>query len=170
MYRTGVELCCGKGPGFREPSRETANTVQAHTGDTRRVLTSVVKREPGPPAKVPKSWPSETMWEGTDSQDVGLEAAIIQRKRNSSLVESACAEDSTGLKPCTEAAGPRRPFGGVRAVGERCASRRRESGRAPGGSASANADASNDKAGQKPARRKTKGSCPTLNGAGSVGA
>ena len=39
----------------------------------------------------------ETMWEGIDSQDVGLEAAIIQRKRNSSLVESACAEDVTGL-------------------------------------------------------------------------
>ena len=39
----------------------------------------------------------ETMWEGTDSQDVGLEAAIIKRKRNSSLVESACAEDVTGL-------------------------------------------------------------------------
>ena len=44
------------------------------------------------------------MWEGIDSQDVGLEAAIIQRKRNSSLVESACAEDVTGLKPDTEAA------------------------------------------------------------------
>ena len=39
----------------------------------------------------------ETMWEGPDSQDVGLEAAIIERKRNSSLVESACAEDVTGL-------------------------------------------------------------------------
>ncbi len=44
----------------------------------------------------------ETMWEGPDSQDVGLEAA----------------------------------------------------------------DISNDKAGEKPARRKTKGSCPTLIGAG----
>lgn len=44
------------------------------------------------------------MWEGIDSQDVGLEAAIIERKRNSSLVESACAEDVTGLKLDTEAA------------------------------------------------------------------
>ena len=44
------------------------------------------------------------MWEGIDSQDVGLEAAIIERKRNSSLVESACAEDVTGLKSDTEAA------------------------------------------------------------------
>ena len=44
------------------------------------------------------------MWEGIDSQDVGLEAAIIKRKRNSSLVESACAEDVTGLKLTTEAA------------------------------------------------------------------
>ena len=39
----------------------------------------------------------------TDNQDVGLEAATIQRKRNSSLVESSCAEDVTGLKLCTEA-------------------------------------------------------------------
>ena len=46
----------------------------------------------------------QTRWEGIDSQDVGLEAAIIQRKRNSSLVESSCAEDVTGLKLCTEAA------------------------------------------------------------------
>ena len=46
----------------------------------------------------------ETMWEGIDSQDVGLEAAIIKRKRNSSLVESARAEDVTGLKHTAEAA------------------------------------------------------------------
>lgn len=47
----------------------------------------------------------ETMWEGTDSRDVGLEAAIIKRKRNSSPVESARAEDVTGLKHAAEAAG-----------------------------------------------------------------
>ena len=39
----------------------------------------------------------ETKWEGINSQDVGLEAAIIERKRNSSLVEFSCAEDVTGL-------------------------------------------------------------------------
>lgn len=44
------------------------------------------------------------MWEGEDSQEVGLEAATLERKRNSSLVESACAEDVTGLKLFTEAA------------------------------------------------------------------
>src|SRR5699024_8252397 len=37
------------------------------------------------------------MWKGTDSQEVGLEAAILQRKRHSSLVETVRAEDSTGL-------------------------------------------------------------------------
>lgn len=37
-----------------------------------------------------------------------------------------------------------------------------------GGIRSANADISNDKAGEKPARRKTKVSCPTLIGAGLV--
>lgn len=81
------------------------------------------------------------MWEGIDSQDVGLEAAIIQRKRNSSLVESACAEDVTGLKSDTEAADL--PYGQV--VGERCVSLRRCIGRYAGGITSANADASNDK-------------------------
>ena len=37
------------------------------------------------------------MWCCGDSQDVGLEAAIIERKRNSSLVKRHCAENPTGL-------------------------------------------------------------------------
>ena len=37
------------------------------------------------------------MWERIDNQEVGLEAAILQRKRNSSLVKRACAENVTGL-------------------------------------------------------------------------
>ena len=43
------------------------------------------------------------MWIRKDNQDVGLEAAIIERVRNSSLVKWFCAEDPTGLKPGTEA-------------------------------------------------------------------
>ena len=39
-----------------------------------------------------------------DSQEVGLEAAILERVRNSSLVECTCADNSPGLKPVTEAA------------------------------------------------------------------
>ena len=39
----------------------------------------------------------------SDNQDVGLEAAIIERVRNSSLVERSGAENLTGLKPFTEA-------------------------------------------------------------------
>jgi four helix bundle protein len=51
----------------------------------------------------------QRMWDGQDNQEVGLEAAILERKRNSSLVEQlSCAEDVAGLKPCTEAAGVRR--------------------------------------------------------------
>jgi hypothetical protein len=38
-----------------------------------------------------------------DSQEVGLEAAILKRKRNSSLVKWICAENVRGLKPPTEA-------------------------------------------------------------------
>ncbi len=51
-------------------------------------------------------------------------------------------------------------------VGERSVSLRRCVVKHAGGIRSANADISNDKAGEKPARRKTKGSCPTLIGAG----
>ena len=36
------------------------------------------------------------MWDRTDSQEVGLEAATLQRVRNSSLVESAGAENIRG--------------------------------------------------------------------------
>ena len=60
----------------------------------------------------------ETKWKGTDSQEVGLEAAILERKRNSSLVQFFCAENVTGLKSCAEAAGA--IFLGIHcAVGER---------------------------------------------------
>ena len=43
------------------------------------------------------------MLDRSDNQDVGLEAAIIERVRNSSLVEQSGAENLTGLKPDTEA-------------------------------------------------------------------
>ena len=46
-----------------------------------------------------------TMSECTDNQEVGLEAATLERVRNSSLVKCSGAENSTGLKPSPEAAG-----------------------------------------------------------------
>ena len=55
------------------------------------------------------------MWDCTDSQEVGLEAATLERVRNSSLVEWSCADNVTGLKPRAEAVDFR--FAGV--VGER---------------------------------------------------
>jgi hypothetical protein len=45
------------------------------------------------------------MWERSDNQEVGLEAATLQRKRNSSLVKRTCAKNVTGLKHDTEATG-----------------------------------------------------------------
>ena len=39
-----------------------------------------------------------------DNQEVGLEAATLERVRNSSLVKCSCADDVTGLKIRTEAA------------------------------------------------------------------
>ena len=42
------------------------------------------------------------MWDREDNQEVGLEAAILERVRNSSLVEWSRAENSTGLKRTAE--------------------------------------------------------------------
>jgi hypothetical protein len=63
------------------------------------------------------------LWRRADSQEVGLEAAILERVRNSSLVEWHRAENVPGLKPPTEAADGRErlPVRGAAAamVGER---------------------------------------------------
>ena len=44
------------------------------------------------------------MWDCLDSQEVGLEAATLERVRNSLLVKCSGADDVTGLKVSTEAA------------------------------------------------------------------
>ena len=44
------------------------------------------------------------MWDCPDSQEVGLEAATLERVRNSSLVEWSCADNLAGLKHGTETA------------------------------------------------------------------
>jgi hypothetical protein len=59
------------------------------------------------------------MWSRSDNQDVGSEAAIIERVRNSSLVKWFCADNSAGLKLGTEAADLERPSGRFGMVGER---------------------------------------------------
>ena len=55
------------------------------------------------------------MSECIDNQEVGLEAATLERVRNSSLVKCSGADNVTGLKHVTEAAG----VYFVHAVGER---------------------------------------------------
>ena len=45
------------------------------------------------------------MFECIDNQEVGLEAAILERVRNSSLVKCSGADNVTGLKLVTEATG-----------------------------------------------------------------
>ena len=47
----------------------------------------------------------ETMFGCRDNQEVGLEAAILERVRNSSLVKCSGADNVTGLKLVTEAVG-----------------------------------------------------------------
>ena len=45
----------------------------------------------------------ETLFECIDNQEVGLEAATLERVRNSSLVKWSGADNVTGLKSETEA-------------------------------------------------------------------
>ncbi len=98
-----------------------------------------------------------------DNQEVGLEAAILERVRNSSLVEWCCADNVAGLKPPTDAA-DQAPcscgdVGGRRGVvGERPRRRGSRTGRCGGAPGSANAGMSSVKADAKSAHRKPKGS------------
>jgi hypothetical protein len=63
------------------------------------------------------------MWDRIDNQEVGLEAAILERVRNSSLVKWFRADNVAGLKHTAEAValtrvpGPPRKWGGSRCVG-----------------------------------------------------
>src|SRR5881398_2342243 len=43
------------------------------------------------------------MWDCPDNQEVGLEAATLERVRNSSLVKWSCADNVAGLKRTAEA-------------------------------------------------------------------
>ncbi len=43
------------------------------------------------------------MWGRLDNQEVGLEAATLERVRNSSLVKWSCADNVAGLKYTAEA-------------------------------------------------------------------
>jgi hypothetical protein len=82
----------------------------------------------------------QTMWSCRDSQEVGLEAATLERVRNSSLVERDCADNVTGLKPCTEAWDCRKTL-----VGERSDSGEGGSTRIVGAVRSENAGMSSEK-------------------------
>ena len=105
------------------------------------------------------------MSECIDNQEVGLEAAILERVRNSSLVKCSGADNVTGLKLVTEAADAHF-LRIVCVVEERSVCLRRCAVRHAGGIRSANADMSSDKGSEKLPRRKPKVSCATFIGAG----
>lgn len=51
------------------------------------------------------------MWSRGDNQEVGLEAATLERVRNSSLVKWFCADNVAGLKRTAEAVATTRNAG-----------------------------------------------------------
>ncbi|STO15483.1 Uncharacterised protein [Mobiluncus mulieris] len=53
------------------------------------------------------------MWSRVDNQEVGLEAAILERVRNSSLVKWFRADNVAGLKRTAEVAASTRVHGSI---------------------------------------------------------
>ena len=97
----------------------------------------------------------ERTWRHSDSQEVGLEAAILERKRNSSLVKRLCTDNSTGLKYRAEAADLMILRSHV-LVGEHSVRRRSSTERTNGADRRDPAGISSDKGGENPPRRKSK--------------
>ena len=85
--------------------------------------------------------------------------------RNSSLVESICAEDLTGLRHKPKLCN----MMNVMLVGERSVSRRRRIERESGGIRSENAGMSSEKVGENPTDRKSKDSRGRFVRPGGVG-
>ena len=83
----------------------------------------------------------------TDNQEVGLEAATLERVRNSSLVKWSGADNVTGLKPGAEATGFARKRG---AVGERSQAGEAAAEASRGGMGSENAGMSNERGVRNP--------------------
>ncbi len=81
------------------------------------------------------------MFECIDNQEVGLEAAILERVRNSSLVKCSGADNVTGLKLTTEATGAASRC----AVGERSHGREAAEESSCGALGSENAGMSNER-------------------------
>ncbi len=95
---------------------------------------------------------------GADNQEVGLEAATLERVRNSSLVESGGADNVAGIKSATDAMDRSSPASHLRArrsgrgcmVGERRIRRRSRSGSSGGVDTSADAGMSSETHGENP--------------------
>ena len=98
------------------------------------------------------------MSECTDNQEVGLEAATLERVRNSSLVKWSSADNVTGLKLVTEAAGAR-GLRTDRAVGERSQASEAAAEASRGGLGSENAGMSNERGVRIPST-----DCPRIPG------
>jgi hypothetical protein len=108
------------------------------------------------------------MSERSDSQEVGLEAAILERVRNSSLVECAGADNGAGLKSSAEAADHPAREGRV-VVGERCQGGEAAPARGGGALASENAGMSSRRTVNKPSHRMAEVSSARFIHGGLVG-
>ena len=89
MFRAGGRALNGRGapPGYRSQSNSECRDVKGRSETVGDKLHGQKGNSPDPPLRSLNRAKCKRKWEHADSQDVGLEAAIIERVRNSLLAE-----------------------------------------------------------------------------------
>ncbi len=141
-------------PGYRSQPNSECRRHRSGSETVGDKLHGQKGNSPDPLLRSPSPAQWKRMWERADNQDVGLEAATIERVRNSLLVE------------CTPAPTIQRGYAGHRSTGPSLwlggrgafAVRRSRLGTDGGALRSEDAGISSEKTGENPVRRKPKGS------------
>ena len=89
---------------YRTQSNSECRDVQPGSQTAGDKLRGREEKSPDRRLRSPNRAKWKRKWDRPDSQEVGLEAAILETTSNIGLVERSCAENPTGLKPDTEAA------------------------------------------------------------------
>ena len=89
VFGVGGRALAGRGalPGYRSQPNSECRDVKRGSETMGDKLHGQKGNSPDPPLRSPKAAKCQRKWEHVDSQDVGLEAATIERVRNSLLAE-----------------------------------------------------------------------------------
>ena len=107
-FRLGGRALNGLGalPGYRSQSNSECRDAKRGSETVGDKLHGQKGNSPDPLLRSPSPAQWKRMWERADNQDVGLEAATIERVRNSLLVDVFLRRQFNGAMPDTEARDP----------------------------------------------------------------